>query len=61
MSKSQNLIEAERLMRTEQYWRDRDPELMERVHEMFRREPGGTAPVLRKPPPTMGGRGVKLT
>jgi hypothetical protein len=61
MHKSANRLEAERLMRTEDYWKRRDPDLMERVHELFRREPGGTTPVLKRSPPTMGGKGTKLT
>jgi hypothetical protein len=35
MRKSENRIEAERLMRTPEYYRDRDPDLIERVNRMF--------------------------
>jgi hypothetical protein len=57
--KSENRLAAEAIMKTPQYWRDRDPQLHERVHQMLRAEPGGSIPI-----PTLklrGGKGVKLT
>jgi hypothetical protein len=57
--KSENRLAAERIMKTPEYWRDRDPDLIERVNAMFRAEPGGDVPI----PTTKlrGGKGVKLT
>jgi hypothetical protein len=57
--KSENRLEAERLMRTPEYWKTRDPELIERVHEMFRSEPGGSTPIATTK--FRGGKGIKLT
>jgi hypothetical protein len=57
--KSENRLKAEAIMRTPQYWRDRDPDLMEQVHRMMEQEVG-TGVVARKPPPTMGGKGHPL-
>jgi hypothetical protein len=57
--KSENRLGAERLMKTPEYWRDRNPDLIERVNAMFRNEPGGSTPI---PTTTFrGGKGVKLT
>jgi hypothetical protein len=55
MRKSENRIEAERLMRTPEYYRDRDPDLIERVNRMFQGEVG-TGLVSKSPPKSMGGK-----
>jgi hypothetical protein len=58
--KSDNRLRAEQIMRDPRYWRDRDPDLHEQVHALFRNEPGGTDIVQKRPPPTMGGKGHPL-